>query len=216
MNHDLAIFEAGISLPGEMEHLEPIISPTIGIFTNIGHAHDEYFEDQRQKAAEKLKLFTNASILVYCADYTLITDCLHADSAYQNLKTFTWGRHQKADLRIVTVTKENGQTRITAEYKAEIFNLIIPFTDEASIENAIHCLATEIILSSPLSCHPPIAFAPLSRYDVLAAIAMRLELKEAINHCSLINDSYNSDINSLSIGSDGTPGIDALDQRVET
>jgi alanine racemase len=202
MNHDLAIFEAGISLPGEMEHLEPIISPTIGIFTNIGHAHDEYFEDQRQKAAEKLKLFTNASILVYCADYTLITDCLHADSAYQNLKTFTWGRHQKADLRIVTVTKENGQTRITAEYKAEIFNLIIPFTDEASIENAIHCLSTEIILSSPLSCHPPIAFAPLSRYDVLAAIAMRLELKEAINHCSLINDSYNSDINSLSIALD--------------
>ena len=80
-DHDLAIFEAGISRPGEMEKLAPIINPTIGIFTNIGHAHDEYFVNPRQKVEEKLKLFTNAQILVYCADYELITDCLKEDSA---------------------------------------------------------------------------------------------------------------------------------------
>jgi UDP-N-acetylmuramyl pentapeptide synthase len=74
--HNLAIFEAGISRPGEMEHLASVISPTIGIFTNVGHSHDEYFENQRQKVEEKLKLFSGAQLLIFCADYTMITDCL--------------------------------------------------------------------------------------------------------------------------------------------
>ena len=195
--HDLAIFEAGISRPGEMEHLASIIRPTIGIFTNIGHAHDEYFKSQREKVREKLKLFTGARTLVYCSDHQLITDCLHADTAFANLETFTWSRTHNADLEISGVSKENGNTRIRAQYKTEPITITIPFTDEASIENAIHCLATEIVLEDPsrVTCHA-------SRYESLFPIAMRLELREAINHCSLINDSYNSDINSLSIALD--------------
>ena len=210
-DHDLAIFEAGISRPGEMEYLSPIISPTIGIFTNIGHAHDEYFENQRQKVAEKLKLFRRAQTLVYCSDYTMITECLQADPICQNLKTFTWSRTHEADLRITNIIKETGKSLIDSIYKEEVFSFTIPFTDEASIENAIHCLATEIVLSDPslvtrhssfVTRHSSPFTLHLSRFSSLAPIAMRLELKEAINHCSLINDSYNSDINSLSIALD--------------
>ncbi len=195
--HNLAIFEAGISCPGEMVRIAPIISPTIGIFTNIGHAHDEYFDSQRLKVNEKLKLFTNAKTLVYCSDYSLIKECLKADPAFKHLETFTWSRHHEADLKIFRVTKEMTQTHIHGESRSETFKVTIPFTDEASIENSIHCIATDIVLGgmSRITRH-------LSRYSSLAPIAMRLELKEAINHCSLINDSYNSDINSFSIALD--------------
>ncbi|MCX6277075.1 MAG: bifunctional UDP-N-acetylmuramoyl-tripeptide:D-alanyl-D-alanine ligase/alanine racemase [Bacteroidetes bacterium] len=196
--HNLAIFEAGISRPGEMENLEPIISPTIGIFTNIGHAHDERFVNQRQKVEEKLRLFINARYLVYCADYPLITECIQADMSYQNLKTFTWSRYHEADLSITSVEKENGKTRILAIFKQKTIDFSIPFIDEASIENAIHCLALELLLET-LAPRPS---SLVLRYSSLVPIAMRLELKEAINHCSLINDSYNSDINSLSIALD--------------
>jgi alanine racemase len=231
-DHNLAIFEAGISRPGEMERLEPIISPTIGIFTNVGHAHDEYFADQHQKVAEKLKLFIHAETLVYCSDYAMITQCLQEDPAYTNLKTFTWSRNHEANLRITKVSPENGQTHITGIQNSEEISFTIPFTDEASIENAIHCCALELALAdpsnvkcqmSPVTRHPspvtrhaspvtrhasPVTrhASPVtrhaSRFPSLIPIAMRLELKEAINHCSLINDSYNSDINSLSIALD--------------
>ncbi|MDP1621056.1 MAG: bifunctional UDP-N-acetylmuramoyl-tripeptide:D-alanyl-D-alanine ligase/alanine racemase [Bacteroidales bacterium] len=209
--HNLAIFEAGISQPGEMERLAPIINPTIGIFTNIGHAHDEYFEDQRQKVQEKLKLFVNAQTLVYCADHSLISECLSADAAYKNLNTFTWSRNKKTNLTISKVSRETSQTRINAVYKSEEFSIEIPFTDEASIENAIHCLATELVLSemsrvtrhtSRVTRHTSRVTRHTSRFSSLTPIAMRLEMKEAINRCSMINDSYNSDINSLSIALD--------------
>jgi len=209
--HELAIFEAGISQPGEMEHLEPVISPTIGLFTNVGHAHDEHFTDQRQKVKEKLRLFLHSEILVYCLDYRLITECLEADAAYKNLKTFTWSRNPGADLHITEVEKQNEQTRIRALFHSEIIEICIPFTDEASIENAIHCLATVLVLDDPsfVTRHASPVTSDLSRvtrhasrFSSLARIALRLEMKEAINHCSLINDSYNSDINSLSIALD--------------
>jgi len=238
--HELAVFEAGISRPGEMEHLEPVIRPAIGIFTNVGHAHDEHFTDQRLKTEEKLRLFAHSEILIYCLEYPLITECLLADPAYKNLGTFTWSRNQEADLQITSIEKKTGQTWITGLFKSEVIEIDIPFTDDASIENAIHCLATELVLSQNLSRVPcpasrvprpdiqllPSDFPvprptsrvpvfptrvprpasrvsrPASRFSSLTPIAMRLELKEAVNHCSLINDSYNSDINSLSIALD--------------
>ena len=224
--HELAVFEAGISRPGEMEHLEPVIRPAIGIFTNVGHAHDEHFTDQRRKTEEKLRLFAHSEILVYCLEYPLITECLLADPAYKNLRRFTWSRNQVADLQITSIERKPGQTRITGLFRSEVIEIDIPFTDEASIENAIHCLAAELVLSQHLSRVPRPDFPvpppasrvpvfpsrvprptsrfsrPMSRFSSLTPIAMRLELKEAINHCSLINDSYNSDINSLSIALD--------------
>ena len=216
--HNLAIFEAGISLPGEMEKLERVIHPTIGIFTNIGHAHDEHFIHQRQKIEEKLKLFIHSKVLIYCSDYLLITECLQSDEKYHGLKTFTWSRNGEADMHVDLVSKELYRTKISTSCQGAGFEIVIPFVDEASIENAIHVLALDFLLGnlsrvtshgsrvtshgSRVTSHGSRVTSPESRFAFLVPIAMRLELREAINHCSLINDSYNSDINSLSIALD--------------
>jgi len=210
LNNNLGIFEAGISEPGEMERLERVIQPTIGIFTNIGSAHDEHFIDQKQKAEEKLKLFRNSSFLIYCSDYTLIDDLLKESDNYRNLKTFTWSRKKKSDLRITRTEKASGQTQIWGEWNSGTISIKIPFIDEASVENAIHCWACLLNLDKlgmidRKYLKTPISLSPSQISDrmlALTPIAMRLELREAINHCSLINDTYNSDINSLGIALD--------------
>ncbi len=193
--HELGIFEAGISMPGEMKYLEPIIAPTLGLITNIGQAHDENFEDLRQKVSEKLLLFKNAEALIFCRDYLLIQDELTTSEAFEKLKFFTWSRKTRADLQVGKVTKSIADTEIQAVYKNAFIKIKIPFTDEASIENAIHCWATLLFLGYENEVIS-------TRMLFLSPVAMRLELKEGINNCSIINDSYNSDLGSLSIALD--------------
>lgn len=194
-DHTLAIFEAGISRPGEMENLEQIISPSIGILTNIGHAHDEHFISKQQKTYEKLRLFRNSEWLVYCYDNQWITDLISGNSILQTVKKFTWGREPGADVQVREVIKTREKTSVCLLFKANQYKFDIPFTDDASIENALHAVTVMILLG----CSMEIIAA---RTPGLVPIAMRLELKEAINHCSLINDSYNSDVNSLVIALD--------------
>jgi Alr-MurF fusion protein len=143
--HEMAVFEAGISQPGEMERLEKMIRPTIGIFTNIGEAHSEGFMNMRQKINEKLILFRNASQLIYCSDYPELNEALaqyihqlKGNSSISPLKLFTWSQKHDADLRITEMVNENGKTNIRARYREEELNITIPFTDHASVENAIH------------------------------------------------------------------------------
>ncbi|MBC5775983.1 bifunctional UDP-N-acetylmuramoyl-tripeptide:D-alanyl-D-alanine ligase/alanine racemase [Pontibacter sp. KCTC 32443] len=190
-NHTLAIFEAGISLPGEMEKLQPIIQPTIGIFTNIGTAHDEGFTSRQQKVQEKLKLFTKVDVLIYCTDHEL----LHHEVQAQPIKTFTWSRQHKADVTVTATTTAGHKTIVVYTYKGEKQRLAIPFTDEASVENALHCLAALLYRNVP--------FAEIQdRLDRLHPVAMRLEMKEAINGCYLIDDTYNNDLAGLAIALD--------------
>ncbi|MBE0646559.1 MAG: bifunctional UDP-N-acetylmuramoyl-tripeptide:D-alanyl-D-alanine ligase/alanine racemase [Bacteroidales bacterium] len=191
--NDLAIIEAGISEPGEMERLEQVIKPTVGIFTTIGPAHDVHFKNKAEKVDEKLKLFRDADILIYRSDYPIITERLDASADYRNLNRFTWGSRENDNLKITAIHKEGEHTVIKGICEGEIREITIPFTDDASIENAIHCWAL-IQLGIPHSS--------LNRFAGLSPIAMRLELKDAINNCSLINDSYNADINSLGIALD--------------
>ena len=200
-SNSLAIFEAGISQPDEMEKLQSIIHPDIGIFTNIGEAHNVNFISQNQKIGEKLKLFTKVKTLIYCLDHSAIQEILIRSQILETVHAFTWSMKQAADLYISSVIKTNLEsTSITGVYKGKEMNIEIPFVDNASIENAIHCWATllylnykeEYIAEGMLNLHP---------------IAMRLEMKAGINHCAIINDSYNSDINSLSIA------IDFLNQQ---
>jgi Alr-MurF fusion protein len=198
--HEVAIIEAGISQPGEMEKLETIVLPTIGIFTNIGHAHDENFSSPNQKAAEKLKLFAHSGILVSCRDYPEIEDSIRTSPNPGKTRFFTWSRKTAADLEITGINKGPDHTVISGDYRNSKYSIRIPFTDEASIENSIHCWSVMLCLGMD---HATIS----GRMAHLAPIAMRLELKEAINRCSLINDSYNSDINSLGIA------IDFLNQQ---
>ncbi len=194
-NHTLGIFEAGISRPGEMERLQQVIRPTIGIITNIGFAHDEHFSDHRQKTLEKLKLFRESELLVYCSDHRIIHEGLEGNPGFEGVRRFTWAKNRPADLRLVSIRGDENGTVLEVDFSGNPFQFHIPFRDDASVENAMQVAATLFAMQIP----GEIATQRLSR---LAPIAMRLELKEAINHCALVNDSYNSDFNSLVIALD--------------
>ena len=202
-DYQLAIFEAGISEPEEMEKLQQIIRPTIGIFTNIGEAHNENFINKIQKIGEKLKLFTKVETLIYCIDYAEIQEVVIKSQILDGISPFTWSRKQKADLQISNIKKTGKEnTRIEALYNDNKIVISIPFIDVASVENAINCWATMLHLGYD---NKVIA----ERMLLLSPIAMRLELKEGINNCTVINDSYNSDINSLAIA------LDFLNQQTQ-
>jgi Alr-MurF fusion protein len=205
-DHELAIFEAGISRRGEMRRLEAIIQPTIGIFTNIGEAHSEGFDSLAEKAAEKLQLFDRAGLLVYCSDQPETVkaigrwqDGLSAIRATDRVASlpqlFSWGHDPAATLCLLTATKKDGLTTIVTRVDGseEVFTL--PFTDDASIENVLHCICVLLWLRQPVD-------QIRIRLQQLAPIAMRLELKSGINHCSIINDSYSADLSSLAIALD--------------
>jgi alanine racemase len=193
--NEIAIFEAGISEPNEMEKIQQIIMPDIGIFTNIGQAHDKNFINTNQKVGEKLKLFKNVKSLIYCQDYFDIQDRIVKSEILKSINFFSWSFKHKSDLLIKKVNKENSETQITAVFKNNDISINIPFTDDASIENAIHCWATMLLLGYNNS---KIAAGMKN----LISVAMRLELKEGINNCSIINDSYSNDIKSLIIALD--------------
>ena len=202
--HELAIFEAGISRRGEMERLEPVIRPTLGVFTNIGEAHSEGFSSLAEKAHEKMKLFAHTETLVYCSDQPETVKAVQrwADerrgvkgAAGAGPKLFAWGHHENAAMRIRSTEKKDGWTVIGVTHRAAEFTLSIPFTDPASIENALHCVTVLLLLGQPVQ-------RIQTSLAMLAPIAMRLELKSGINHCSIINDSYSADLNSLSIALD--------------
>jgi alanine racemase len=195
-NHTLGIFEAGISQPDEMIKLGEMIRPTIGILTNIGTAHDENFTDLNSKVVEKLKLFVHTNQLIYCKDYTAIHELVNSAGLLSSqCNIFTWSRKSKADLQIGRIAKHDHDTEIQGIYKNQFIGIKIPFTDEASIENAINCWALMLFLEIP---NEQIS----KRIELLSPVAMRLEMKEGINNCSVINDSYNSDFGSLTIALD--------------
>lgn len=196
--HTLGIFEAGISLVKEMENLKRVIEPTIGIFTNIGTAHDEGFESKEQKIQEKLKLFKDVKTLLYCKDHVLIHEQIQ--NVIPNVSTFTWSYRQQADVLVKEVIKANGRSKIHLQYKNQGYSFNIPFFDDASIENIIHCVSTLLLLG--------IGGAEIdNRLQSLHTVAMRLELKEGINGCYIIDDTYNNDLAGLTIA------INFLDQQ---
>ena len=193
--NNFALFEAGISLPGEMQKLEPIIKPTIGIITNIGSAHDENFTGYLQKTTEKLLLFTHAETLIYCRDYEVIENRLQAIIHNKHQKRIAWSFLEAADLQITLQEELHNHTLLKAIYHKKEIELTIPFTDKASIENCIHCWLFMLHLnySNEVIQH---------RMEKLEPLGMRLEMKQGINNCTLINDSYSNDVHSLSIALD--------------
>jgi Alr-MurF fusion protein len=196
----LAIFEAGISTKGEMQRLEKMIRPSIVIFTNIGHAHDEGFKNRQEKINEKLKLVLHARHLVFCADNKELTRAIlafHTRVKIKNatLQLFSWGIGRHNNLRITSVKKNGLNTTVNAIYKKEALSITIPFSDEASVENAINCWCILLLLNR-------FTEQSAARFESLYAIAMRLELKQGVNHCTLINDSYSNDLHSLGLALD--------------
>jgi len=199
--HELGIFEAGISQSGEMDRLQKIIQPTIGIFTNIGEAHSEGFLNQRQKVNEKLRLFTHVKTLVYCKDAPGINEGVASlwqqfnKGGQGSFEIFNWSTVTEATLQVLTIFKEEGTTLINALYKEQTIAIRIPFTDDASVENAIHCWCVLL--------HLGVTDKDIARRMLqLGPVAMRLELKKGMNNCSIINDSYSADLSSFNIALD--------------
>lgn len=201
-NTGMGIFEAGISFPGEMDRLQYMIDPDIGIISNIGEAHQENFRDLEQKAVEKLRLYYGCHTLIYCCDHLIINKILKQTPELAGVRLFGWSTTGKGDLQIYDVRRTTDKTSFKTSYKNKTLNITIPFTDGASFENAIHCLAFMVWLDTDKT-------TILSKLAGLPPVAMRLEQKSAIHGCTLINDSYNSDFNSLSIA------LEVLNQQIQ-
>lgn len=190
-DNNLAIFEAGISQTDEMSALEQIVQPTIGVFTKLGEAHQENFTSIQQKCMEKLNLFSNSDMFVYEEDNRIISQSI--DSMVLSQKSFGWSRrNHDAPLFIVQTIKDKDQTIINYSFLNFDYSVKIPFVDEASIENSISCLAVMLYLNIT----PEVIS---ERMIKLEPVAMRLDVREGKNSCTIINDTYNSDINSVKI-----------------
>ncbi len=187
-HHTLGIFEAGISTTGEMEALQNIIRPTIGIFTNLGTAHDEGFSSLKEKIAQKWKLFEDCRHIICHTDDKLIHQ-----AAEKNLdRIISWGERADAVYRIIKHEKLGNSTSISLLHNGLETNFTIPFTDQASVENTIHCIVTCLHFGlSPEKLH--------ERIQGLHALHMRLEWKKGLYGSLLLNDSYSYDLTSLEI-----------------
>ena len=191
---ELAIFEAGISEPGEMRALQNIIKPTIGILTNIGGAHQENFFTLQEKCMEKLTLFKDCDVVIYNGDDEFISNCVA--KSMLSAREIAWScKDMERPLYISKIEKKEDGTLISYRYLDMDNSFTLPFIDDASIENSLHCLAACLYLMLP-------AEQITERMATLEPVAMRLEVKEGKNGCLLINDSYNSDLGSLDIALD--------------
>jgi alanine racemase len=187
-DNDLGIFEAGVSTINEMDALQAIIQPTIGVLTHLGSAHDEGFANRRQKVLEKLKLFKNCNLLIHNYD-----QLLDYKTDLPPVITFTWSTtFKEANLYVFSETVISKRFYLRAMYKGKEIECLIPFLDEASVENAIVCWATLLAMGYS-------AEEVDERLEHLSPVSMRLEMKTGINDCSVIDDSYNSDVRSLEI-----------------
>jgi alanine racemase len=190
--YNLGIFEAGISQPGEMKNLAEIIKPTIGIFTNIGDAHQEGFISLNQKIEEKLQLFKSCKRLIYNSDSEITKNAVEDFCKTYSIEKVNWSfKDQNAKIYFSAI-RHNDFTELIAKTYGNKYHFKIPFTDDSSIENACHCFAAASNLSTGLSNLLP-------EFENLYPVEMRLEIKQGINNCLLVNDYYNSDLNSLAI-----------------
>ena len=199
--HNLGIFEAGISTVAEMDKLEKIIKPTIGVLTNIGSSHDEGFADLEQKIQQKMLLFKEAEVLIYQKSSQI--------ENYISVKTkpFSWSfKDENADVFVSKKEITNQETTLFYQYKGTSYQLKIPFVDKASVENAISSLMVLLYFEYESSVIQ-------SRMEMLFPVEMRLEVKNGINNCSIIDDSYSSDFQSLKIALDVLESQNQFDKK---
>ncbi len=195
--HQLGLFEAGISQKNEMHLLQQIIKPNIGIFTYLGTAHDEGFTNKAEKLDEKLALFTEAQMLVYCADQPEVTQGVTKLVLNNNaaLNVVSWSKNNTDATYKFEVEHRYQYTVITTRKGSQTLSINVPFVDEASIMNACTCFAFLMAINR-------MSTDVLKRFEELQPVEMRMQLKEGFNNCVIINDSYNADINALQIALD--------------
>ncbi|HMY85639.1 MAG: bifunctional UDP-N-acetylmuramoyl-tripeptide:D-alanyl-D-alanine ligase/alanine racemase [Saprospiraceae bacterium] len=187
--NELAIFEAGISQKGEMDRLEAIIQPTIGILTYMGAAHSEGFESKTAKIEEKLKLFKHADFVIYQKK-----DNTHEaiQRVLPETRKFSWGVNVDADVIFIIEKVKTRKTIASVKYLGNIYKIKIPFTDDIYLHNAFTCITYLIHAGYSIELIE-------SMIGKLQPLPMRMELKTGIFNSVLINDTYSSDINSIAL-----------------
>lgn len=193
-HYQIGVFEAGISRPDEMDWIEMVMQPTIGVFTNIGSAHDKGFDSQQEKIHEKAKLFKNTQVVIYCKDHEAIHQVL-SDRIQPPQKMFSWSKKQPADVFIEDIYEHKGLTALEMVFNEKHMFFKVPFHDQASLENVINCICVCLYLNFSVK---------LIQEGVmgLSQVSMRLALKHGINGCYLIDDTYNNDFAGLKIALD--------------
>ena len=187
-NHNLGIFEAGVSVQGEMEKLASIIQPTIGVFTHLGTAHDEGFDSQETKIIEKTQLYKNCDIVILEKNELV--------EKHITVPTFTWSfKNKEATVFATKKDLKNGSSNITITYNKKIFDLEIQQQDNFSVTNALTCICVLLYMNiEPKHIQ--------ERIKNLYPVEIRLQAKKGINNCILIDDSFSSDYQSLKIALD--------------
>ena len=191
---ELGIIEAGISQKGEMESLEEIIKPTIGIFTNIGDAHQVYFNSIEEKINEKLILFSSCKTIIYCSDKKDIHKQIVDKFNNKKVDLISWGFDEDAIFKIKEISTQKNQSTIHYIYNRKESSFTIPLIDKASIENSINAYIACLVIGIDENILK-------KRTKSLQSLEMRLEMKEGINGTLIINDSYSSDLMSLEVAS---------------
>lgn len=186
-HHTLGIFEAGISQKDEMKALQKMIQPTIGVLTNLGDAHSEGFASDGEKFEEKAMLFEQTEVLVYSSEQTK-----GFTFSTKNRATITWGKQAHDSLQLLHVKKEGQASHLTVQWKEEVLNAVLPFTDDASLHNILTCMSVCLYLGMD-------AHKLKSKLSELKPVSLRLELKKGKHHCTLINDSYSADVQSFEL-----------------
>lgn len=189
--HGIAIFEAGISMPGEMERLQQVIQPTVGILTNISTAHDENFASRREKLDEKLRLFVQCEYLIYCSDDDAIRTAVHENGLADHVRLLSWGSHPTDSLCLMRRQVGKQHTTLSLCWQGtHRFEVSIPFTDRAATENVMHCIV--------LMLHRGLSTGEVAlRCASLSTEMTRLQLDEAVGGCLLIHDNYRLDLDAL-------------------
>ncbi|MDE7025611.1 MAG: alanine racemase, partial [Paramuribaculum sp.] len=201
-NTRLSIFEAGISTHKEMETLESIINPSIGIITNIGPEHNEGFSSIEEKCREKIQLLRHCECIIYCEDHKIVSQQIETDQI--SAKKINWSRiNPNAPLFISAVTRKGNSSEIEYTYFGSRNTVTIPFVSETDIENAIHAIAVILYLNCPCNIIQ-------TRMATLPKTGTRMDVMEGVNGCLVIHDSYTCDLHSL------TPALDFMKRRSTT
>ncbi len=191
--YNLAILEAGVSKTGEMETLAHLIQPNIGIFTNIGPAHDEGFDDRVTKVEEKANLFSNSDLIVCRHEHSMVREALQ--KRYGD-KTVSWSLDTpEADIRFLLAGNQ-----LSCSWKGRDHYVRIPFSEGPQLENLLHVLVVCLLLEIDLNK----VETALSK---VRDVEMRLALRQGANDCYLLDDSYNNDLSGLSVA------LNILDQQ---
>jgi alanine racemase len=188
--HQVAILEAGVSKKGDMDTLADMIRPDLGIFTNIGSAHEEGFAGIAEKIAEKLKLFAGTKLLLYCKDQGLLAKNIEQQVPEEN--RISWSKNPGADFSVSWKSLERSSRIVVMKQDLQTHTFQVPFTDQASLENVTHVILAALSLGQ----EAPAIQEGLSH---LKPVDMRLTLKPGINDSLLIDDTYNNDLAGLRV-----------------